>query len=65
MTEAKRCAVAFEPTELRQLTGAKTDIATPTYAAIKSRIMQLHVVEEVVHYVYIFRYLPAEKSDLS
>jgi PAS domain S-box-containing protein len=62
MTEAKRCAVAFSPAELRQLSGTKADAATPTYAAIKSRLIQLHAVEESVHYVYIFRYLPGEKK---
>jgi PAS domain S-box-containing protein len=62
ITEAKRGAVAFAPADLRQLTGTKDDSATPTYAAVKARLMQLQQVEPAVHYVYLFRFLPAEKK---
>jgi len=54
--------VAFAPTELRQLAGTKDDAATPAYAAVKARLMQLQQVEPAVHYVYLFRFLPQEKK---
>lgn len=62
MIEARRCAVAFEPAELRSLAGTKADVGTPVYAAVKARLMRLREVEDAVHYVYLFRYLPAEKK---
>ncbi len=61
VADAKRCAIAFDPAELRSLAGAKTDAAAPAYAAVKSRLMRLHDVHPRVHYVYLFRFLPGEK----
>ncbi len=59
IADAQRCAVAFDPAELRLLTGTKNDVTTPAYIAVKSRLLRLHNVHPQVHYVYIFRFLPA------
>jgi PAS domain S-box-containing protein len=59
VADAKRSAVAFAPAELHALSGTKNDLDTPAYAAVKARLTQLHEVEPAVHYVYVFRFVPA------
>ena len=55
---AKRSAVAFEPAELKALTGTADDMKTSAYNAIKERLIRLCAVQPDVRLVYIFRQIP-------
>ncbi len=57
-TNAERCTVAFDSAELNRLSGTRTDLNSPIYAAVKDRLMRLRAVEPSVRFVYIFRRLP-------
>ena len=65
LTELKRSAelsaAAFEAGELQGLTGTPADETTPTYAAIKRRLMRFHLVDPRVRFAYIFREQPQAK----
>lgn len=56
--DTKRCAVAFEGAELRQLAGSRADLQNPVYAATKRRLIELQAVNPRVRFVYIFRSVP-------
>ena len=55
---ASLAAVAFDEGNLRQLPGARTDVGTPGYTALKARLRQVKAADPVVRFVYIFRCLP-------
>ncbi len=56
--DARRSAVAFDATETRQLAGARSDVGTPTYAAVKARLHSLRAIDPRVRFVYLFRLVP-------
>ncbi len=56
--DTKRCAVAFDGGELRQLTGTRADVQSPNYVSTKRRLKELQAVNERVRFVYLFRSLP-------
>jgi PAS domain S-box-containing protein len=60
--DAKRCAVAFDATELRRLKGTKDDLASPVYQRMKERLIALQGVNRQVRFVYIFRSLPETRK---
>src|SRR5688572_5098454 len=60
--KASRCAVAFDPAELKRLSGSRDDLPTPLYAEVKSRLIRLRAVEPSVRSVSLLRYLPDEKQ---
>ncbi len=55
MDDARRSVVAVDPALLLNLAGAESDGATPAYAALKGKLMQLARVDAAVRFVYIFR----------
>ena len=38
LDNARRCAIAFDPTELQRLTGTAADAGTVTYRSVKDRL---------------------------
>ena len=58
MDDARRCAVVFDGADLRRLAGARTDLESPVYAAMKRRLTNLQAVNPRVRFVYIFRSRP-------
>jgi PAS domain S-box-containing protein len=56
--DAQRCAAAFEPANLRLLTGTRADLQSPTYADVKRRLLRLKAVNQQVRFVYLFRFIP-------
>lgn len=58
MDDAGRCAAAFEPADLRQLTGTRDDLRSPIYANVKRHLMRLKAVNPQVRFVYLFRFIP-------
>jgi len=56
--DAQRCAAAFEPTSLRELTGARDDLANPNYVNLKRRLARLKAVNFQVRSVYLVRFVP-------
>jgi PAS domain S-box-containing protein len=58
VSDAKRSAVAFDPAELRSLTGTRADLASPLYATVKNRLRNLRAVNPKVRFVYLFRSQP-------
>ena len=56
--DAKRCAAAFEPGDLRPLTGTRADLSSAEYAGLKRRLMRLKDVNPQVRFVYLFRFVP-------
>lgn len=55
---ARRCTIAFDPAELRQLSGTAADANTVVYRSVKDRLVRFQAVEPSVRFVYIFRHLP-------
>jgi PAS domain S-box-containing protein len=53
-----RSAVAFDPEDMRNLTGSRNDADTAAYAAVKSRLRKLQVVDEQVRFACVFRFVP-------
>jgi PAS domain S-box-containing protein len=62
LDNARRCAIAFDPAELRRLAGAPSDADTPMYRAVKERLQRFQAVDPDVRFVYIFRHLPARNE---
>jgi PAS domain S-box-containing protein len=58
LQDARRSTVAFDPAVLAQLQGARSDLATPAYAQVKSRLRMLKAIDPRVRYVYLFRLRP-------
>lgn len=58
VSDARRCAIGFQPSELAQLSGTRTDLNLPVYREIKDRLRQLRSVDPDVRFVYIFRSQP-------
>jgi PAS domain S-box-containing protein len=58
VASARRCAVAFQGDELRQLAAVPADQGKPAYVAIKARLVELRRIEPRVRFVYIFRQVP-------
>ncbi len=58
MHDVINCAAAFDPEELRQLTGTPADVATPAYESVKRRLMRFRQADTMVRFIYIFRHLP-------
>lgn len=56
--DARRCALAFQPAEVRSLAGERSDERTPVFAAVKQRLVDLRAVHPNVRFVSLFRYLP-------
>ncbi len=56
--DARRCAAAFEPANLRQLKGTRDDLPGPAYGTVKRRLMRLKAVNPEVRFVYLFRFVP-------
>ncbi|MEO5961163.1 MAG: ATP-binding protein [Opitutaceae bacterium] len=55
---AKRSAVAFEPVEMRSLSGSREDLATPSYSTVKNRLRRLNIVDPQVRFLHIVRFVP-------
>ena len=55
---ARRCALAFDPREVSQLTGTTDDLARPDLVAVKERLIRLRQIEPGIRSVYLFRLLP-------
>jgi len=55
---AQRCALAFQPEELHELDGSPADVGTAAYDQVKTRLIQLRLVDPEVRFVYIFRHDP-------
>ena len=58
LDSAKRCAVAFEPDEVRGLTGTRADMARPGYARLKHKLGELRAVNRHVRGVFLLRVVP-------
>ena len=56
LIKVRRSAAAFDGTELRQLSGSPTDIGTPPYQQVKTRLRRLRQVESTVREVAILRH---------
>lgn len=56
--DARRLAVAFEAAELRALTGAPGDRATPAHAAVAQRLQKLRSVYPEARYIAVVRWQP-------
>jgi PAS domain S-box-containing protein len=56
--DARRCALAFRPADVRQLSGDRADEQTPLYQEMKQRLLDLRAVHSTVRFVSLFRYLP-------
>ena len=54
-TDARQCAAAFAPGELGGLAGVKSDVGTPLYESVKSRLQRMRDANRAVRFVYIFR----------
>ena len=53
--ETRRCALAFGVDEARALAGAASDLANPTYLAVKTRLARLRQVDPAVHVIRLLR----------
>ena len=58
VTDASRCAAAFEPAELRQLAGVRAELGGQVYTTVKDRLRRLHAASPRVRFIYIFRFVP-------
>ena len=56
--DARRCAAAFDPVEMRQLAGLRAETASQPYLTVKDRLRRLRATNPRVRFVYIFRYVP-------
>jgi PAS domain S-box-containing protein len=63
LDNARRCAIAFDPAEMRRLTGTAADTDTAVYRSVKDRLMRFRAVDPSVRFVYLFRHLP-QKDDV-
>jgi PAS domain S-box-containing protein len=62
LDNARRCAIAFDPAELRRLSGTAADAGTAIYQSVKDRLQRFQTVDPDVRFVYIFRHLPARQE---
>jgi hypothetical protein len=58
LDHAQLGAVAFEAAEIRRLGGARDEVGTPGYVALKERLRRLRAVDPRVRFVYVFRFRP-------
>ncbi len=56
--EANRCAAAFAPETLRQLSGTRDALRSPVYATVRERLTRLRAVNAQVRFVSVFRFAP-------
>ena len=56
--EAQRCAAAFDPVNVRLLTGTRADAGGPVYLEIMQRLARLRAVGPEVRSVQLVRFLP-------
>jgi PAS domain S-box-containing protein len=54
----KRSAVAFDPEDMRQLTGTRDDTTKAAYAAVKTRLRKLQAIDDQVRFACVFRLVP-------
>jgi hypothetical protein len=57
--EARRAIAAFEPVDLRRLTGTRLDLGTETYRAWKERLGRLKAVDPRLRSIVLLRLQPA------
>lgn len=59
LVKARRCAAAFDATEMMQLNPDPSATDSLLHAQVKARLIRLHDVEPGIRRVYIFRITPA------
>src|SRR4051812_36727205 len=52
---ARRCAMAFDPQELAQLTGDASDASKPAFLAVRQRLIRLRRVAPDIRSIYLVR----------
>ncbi len=59
IAETSRCALAFDPTEVRGLAGTREDLQSPVYRRIKACLIRLRASQSAVRFISLLRYDPA------